>query len=107
MLHLRAEAEESFSVGKGIFLPAALAQHQFANCKVGMVRDLDLTDSRSDHDISDRYRGCVRGSVAHSAAHVGVKREADGSQKHLALDRHRDGLCLAPEIVGSGRSEWS
>jgi len=62
---------------------------------------------RADHDIADRYRGCVRGSVAHSAAHVRVKREADGSQKHLALDRDRDGLCLEPEIVGSRRSEWS
>jgi len=70
-----------------------------------MVRDLDLTDSRADHDLADRHRGCVGGSVAHSAAHVGVKREADGSQKHLALDRDRDGLCLEPEIVGNRCSD--
>ena len=67
-----------------------------------MVRGFHPADRAADHDRAEFHRRRVGRRVAHPSAHVGIERQVDGAQQHLARAGLRKRNLLDAEVIGSG-----
>ena len=83
-------------------LPAGVGEHLVAGRDALRARLDDLAHRAADHDVADLDGRGVGLGVAHPPAHVGVQREVERAQQHLALAhlRQLDGPGLEVAVLG-------
>ena len=59
----------------------------------------DLADGAAFHHLADRDRLGIGRRVAHAPAHVGIERQPQRAQQHLAGPRRRDRHLLDAKIA--------
>ena len=81
---------QALAVRQRIALPAGCAT---ARCRPwrnrGCSRLTTSADRAAFHHAVDRHRRGIGRSVAHATAHIGIERQPDRAQQHLAVTRRR------------------
>ena len=92
----------ALAVRDRVRLPAGVGEHHVAGLEDGS-RDSSTTQTvPPTMHVADRHRVGVRLRVAHPAAHVGVQREVDDPQQHLAVVEIGEIVVLEGEGVVVG-----
>ena len=95
----RIELAQARAVRHRVILPAAIAEHDVARLESGMPRIRHLVDRAADHRLTDLDGLRVGPRRAHAPAHVGIEREPQRAQQHLALARLRRRALFEAEIA--------
>ena len=91
--------------GDGVGLPAIRAEHDVAHGKAVIIRGHNLADGAAFHHLADADRRGVRRRIAHPSAHVGIERQPQRAEQHLAHARRRDRHVLDAEITFVGLAD--
>ena len=86
---LRIDLVQALAVGQRMCLPAGARQHDIALGEGGIVGGDHLVDGARFHHAPDRHRRGVGRPVAHAPAHIGIERQPDRAQQHLAVAGRR------------------
>ena len=96
---------QPLAVGQRMGLPAGARQHDVALGKAGIVRGDHLAHRAAFHHAADRHRRRIGRPVAHAPAHIGIERQPDGAQQHLALAGRRRRVFLDAEVGRLGLAD--
>src|SRR5205085_2864429 len=85
----RVDLGQSLAVGNRVRLPACSCEYDVTLGEAGIFRIHDLAHRTAFHHPADRHRRRIGWALAHAAAHIGIKRQPDGTQENLTLARSR------------------
>ena len=95
---LRIDLRKPLPVGDRVRLPARARQHDVALGESRIVGGRDLAHRAAFHHAADRHRLRIGRPVAHAPAHIGIERQPDRAQQHLASAGGRHGIFLDAEV---------
>ena len=96
------ELADAAAVREAVLLPPRAGQHEVALGEPVVPRRHDPPHRPPGHHVAQLDRRRVRRPRVHAAPHVGVERQVDGADEHLARGGFRRRRLVQPE-VGLGR----